>query len=147
MGLFDKAFGGISGSEPFGPHEGFAGILLGASACDGHIADEEMQALFTQLTRMKMFSRYGDKHWEKLMNRLMGLLKKKGVGTLLEKSVEAVPPELAETVFANACDIVLGDGTVEDDEKEFLSDLHDKLGIEKARAQNIVKVMVIKNKG
>ena len=55
MGLFDKVFGGLENTQGFGPHEGFAGVLLGASACDGHIADEEVQSLFTKLTRMKMF--------------------------------------------------------------------------------------------
>ncbi len=147
MGIFDKVFGGVDGGEPFGPQEGFAGVLLGASACDGHIADEELQGLFTQLARMKMYQRYSDKHWNQLMNRLMGVLKRRGVDELLEMSTGVVPDELKETVFANACDIVLADGVVEDDEKEFMNKLHTSLGISDNKAQTIAQVMVIKNRG
>src|SRR5687767_415020 len=129
MGLFDSLFGSTEASKPFGPHEGFAGILLGASACDGHIADEEVQSLFTSLARMKMYQRYTDKNWSTLVNRLLGLLKRKGVDELVEKSAEAVPPELRATAFANACDIVLADGVVEDDEKDFLDKLQTKLDL------------------
>ncbi|MCI0459134.1 MAG: tellurite resistance TerB family protein [Gemmataceae bacterium] len=147
MGLFDSLFGSSEASKPFGPHEGFAGILLGASACDGHIAQEEVQSLFTMLTRMKMYQRYTENNWNTLMNRLLGLLKRKGVDELLEKAVEALPPELKATAFANACDIVLADGVVEEDEKEFLDKLQNRLEIPQAEAMNIVRVMVIKNKG
>ena len=147
MGLFDNLFGSSETAKPFGPHEGFAGIMLAASACDGHIADEEVQSLFTTLSRMKMYSRYTDKNWSQLVNRLLGLLKRKGVDELLERSVEALPIELHATAFANACDIVLADGVVEEDEKDFLDKLQGQLEISRAEAVEIVKIMVIKNKG
>jgi len=147
MGIFDKVFGGVGGNDPFGPQEGFAGILLAASACDGHIADEEVQSLFTMLGRMKMFQRFSDKHWQALMNRLVGVRKRKGVDDLLDESTSACPTELSETVFANACDIVLADGVVEDDEKEFIQKLQSKLSIADNKAHTIAQVMVIKNKG
>ena len=147
MGLFDSLLGSAESSKPFGPHEGFAGIMLGASACDGHIADEEVQSLFTTLSRMKMYQRYTDKNWNTLMNRLLGLLKRKGVDELLEKATEALPAELGATAFANACDIVLADGVVEDDEKDFLDKLQTRLEIPDEEALTIVRVMVLKNKG
>ena len=42
MSLFDDVLGDDNMFEeaPFGPQEGYAGVLLCASACDGHIADE-----------------------------------------------------------------------------------------------------------
>jgi hypothetical protein len=147
MGLFDGLFGNSEANKPFGPQEGFAGVLLGASACDGHIADEEVQSLFTMLSRMKMYQRYTEKNWSTLMNRLLGLLKRKGVDELLDKSADAVPPELRATAFTNACDIVLADGVVEDDEKEFLHKLQAKLDLPDDDAMNIVQVMIVKNKG
>jgi uncharacterized protein YejL (UPF0352 family) len=147
MGLFDNLFGSSETAKPFGPHEGFAGIMLAASACDGHIAEEEVQSLFTTLGRMKMYSRYTDKNWSQLVNRLLGTLKKKGVEELLERSVEALPTELHATAFANACDIVLADGVVEEDEKDFLDKLQGQLELPRSQAVEIVKIMVIKNKG
>ena len=42
MGLFDDAFGS-SKPKDLTKQEAFAGILLGATASDGHIADEEAE--------------------------------------------------------------------------------------------------------
>ena len=147
MGLFDNAFGSFEDKQPMGPQEGFAGVLLGASACDGHIADEELQSLFTILGRMRLYQQVPEHKFRSMMDRLLGILKRGGPERLLEETLPAVPPELKETVFANACDIVLADGIVEPDEKEFLNDLMAKLAIAGDRALTIVQVMVIKNKG
>jgi len=77
----------------------------------------------------------------------MGELKRGGPEKLLDKSYPAVPPELRETVFANAIDIVLADGTVEQEEREFIDDLQGKLEVDEKRAKAIVQVMVYKNHG
>ena len=120
MSLFDDILddGGLeSGSRPFGPHEGYAGVLLCASACDGHIGDEEANTLNLNLRQKKLYHRVTDQQMGSMMDRLMGELRRGGPEKLLDKSYEAVPPELSETVFANSVDIVLADGVVEDDEK------------------------------
>ncbi|MFM9964480.1 MAG: tellurite resistance TerB family protein [Planctomycetaceae bacterium] len=143
----DDAFGNFTDKKPFGPREGYAGVLLCASACDGHIADEEVQALVTALMRMKMYQNVPNHQFSSMMDRLLGILKRGGPEKLLDSVIEAVPPELCETAFANACNIVLADGTVEDEEKEMMNTLMSRLDIPKERALEIIKVMVIKNKG
>jgi tellurite resistance protein len=122
-------------------------VLLAASACDGHIADEEVQSLVTTLGRMKMYQHVPPHKFNAMMDRILGVLKRGGPGKLLEAAIPAVPPELRETVFANACDIVLADGVVESDEKEFIDDLLIKLEMDRKRATSIVQVMVYKNQG
>jgi hypothetical protein len=148
MSLFDDVLGDSS-FEPqsFGPHEGFAGILLAASACDGHIADEEVQSLTTILGRMKLYQHVAPHKFNSMMDRLLGVLKRGGPEKLIELSIPAVPPELRETSFANACDIVLADGVVEPDEKAFIDDLLIKLEMDRKRAKTIVQIMVYKNQG
>lgn len=147
MGLLDSLFGGMEGSTKLTPQESFAGILLGASACDGHIADDEVQGLITALVRMKLFQRYTGQHYNKTLNKLHGFLKKRGVDALIDACVESLPKELDKAAFANACDIVLADGIVEPDEKAFIDSLRGKLGIDGKMAKTIAEVMVIKNKG
>lgn len=149
MTLFDEVLGEGSGFEqrPFGPQEGFAGVLLCASACDGHIADEEAQSLSNNLTRKRLYSRLSENQFSAMMDRLVGELKKAGPGRLLEKSLPVVPPELRETAFAIAVDIVLADGVVESDEKEFIDDLMLKMSVDPQRAKTIVQVMAFKNYG
>jgi hypothetical protein len=147
MGLFDNLFGGVAGEQQFGPQEGFAGVLLCASACDGHIADEEVSSLVTTLARMKLYQNMTGQRFNSMMDKLLGVLKRGGPEKLLEKVVPVLPPELRETAFANACDIVLADGVVEDAEKEFINKLMSQLGIAGDRALTIVDVMIVKNRG
>lgn len=148
MSLFDDVLeDGSFDEKPFGPQEGFAGVMLGASACDGHIADEEVQSLMTILHRMKLYSRVAPNQFGSMMDRLLGTLKRGGPEKLMEQSIPAVPPELRETAFANAVDIVLADGIVEPDEKEFIDKLSSQLEMEEKRAKAIIKVMVYKNQG
>lgn len=147
MGLFDSLFGGLEGSSKLTPQEAFAGILLGASACDGHIADDEVQGLVTCLIRMKMYQRFTGKQFGQVLNKVHGFLKKKGVDALIDACAEVLPKELDKTAFTNACDIVLADGVVEPDEKQFIDNLRAKLAIDPGTARAIAEVMVIKNKG
>ncbi len=147
MGLFDGLFGGMGSSGKLTSQEAFAGILLGASACDGHITEDEVQGLILTLVRMKLYQRFTDKQYNQMLGRLHGIFKKKGVDGLIDASVEGLPAELRETVFANACDIVLADGIVEPDEREFIEKLCAKLNIGREIAGEIAQIMVVKNKG
>ncbi len=148
MSLFDGILDdGASGAQGFGPQEGFAGVLLCASACDGHIGDEEGQSINLILGRRRLYERLTQQQFCSMMDRLMGELKRGGPEKLLEKSLPAVPPELRETAFANAVDIVLADGTVEEEERQFIDDLGGKLEVDQKRAKTIVQVMVYKNQG
>ncbi len=149
MGLLDNLFDSSSSSSrrSLTRTEAFAGILLSASACDGHIADEELTSLFTTISRMKLFENYTEQKWTSMMDHLLKILKREGVDHLAQRCCDALPDELRESAFANACDIVLADGVVEDEEKEFLETLQKVLEIDGDTALTIVEVMIIKNKG
>lgn len=147
MGIFDSLFGGMSGGGALSSHEAYAGILLGASACDGHIADEEVQGLVVALVRMKLFERVNDKQFDQILNKVHKIQKTQGVDALIDACVPALPRDLVNAAFTNACDIVLADGVVEQDEKIFMDKLQLKLGIDANTAKTIVQVMIIKNKG
>jgi hypothetical protein len=148
MSLFDDVLeDNMFAEAPYGPQEGYAGVLLCASACDGHIADEEAQSLFLILSQKKLYQRLSQQQFSSVMDRLMGNLKKGGPEKLLEKCYPVVPPELRESAFANAVDIVLASGSVDEDEKQFIDDLQKKFELDEKRAKIIVKVMVFKNHG
>ncbi len=147
MGLFDSLFGGNEGGKAVTKHEAFTGILLAAAAADGHIADEEARGLWTIIGRMKLFSNFTPDKFNRMMDVLLKILKKGGPELLIEKCVPQVPDELRETVFANACDLVLADGVVEDEERELIEKLQNELEIPGDEAMDIVRVMVVKNRG
>ena len=100
MGLFDGLFGGLETATRLSPQESFAGILLGASACDGYIADDEVQGLVVALLRMKLFERINEKQFNQMMDKLHKFQKKHGVDALIDGCVETLPPELAKPAFA-----------------------------------------------
>lgn len=147
MGLFDALFSGLGSGTKLSPQESFAGILLASSACDGHISEDEFNQLLVALFRMKLFERINEKQFKAVLNKLMGVLKKHGPDALVDGCVETLPDELRKAAFANACNIVLADGVIEDEEREFINQLKKKLKLDAQTAKTIASVMVIKNKG
>ena len=147
MGLFDKMFDTAKGKRGISVHEAFAGILLGASASDGHIADEEAHGLWTMINRMRLYEDWTGEKFSSMLNRLMGMIKRKGVDDFIRRCAEELPRKYHETAFACACDLVLADGVVEPEEEEFMEDLQRILDISGDQALTIVEVLVIKNKG
>jgi uncharacterized tellurite resistance protein B-like protein len=147
MGLFDNLFGGQERNKELSKPEAFAGVLLGAVASDGHISGEEVQGLCTILGRMKLYDNWTGDKFNNMLNRMLGMLKREGLEPVLRRCAEVLPEPMHETVFANACDLVLADGVVEDAEKEFLDLLQKVLQISGDQAITIVEVMVMKNRG
>lgn len=147
MGLFDSLFGSVEASTKLTSQEAFAGILMSATACDGHIAEDEVQGLIVTLLRMKLYQRFTEKQYGQMLNKLFGAIKKRGVESMVESCASALPAELREVAFANACDLVLADGVLEPDERQFINQLQAKLAVEPAKAKEIVEIMIIKNKG
>jgi len=146
MALMDDAFGNQA-PQKLTKQDAFAGILLAANASDGHISDEEVQGFVTVLLRMKMFSDWSSEQINKTIDRMCGMLNKKGVDVTLETCAKVLPENLHRAAFANACDLILADGVVEAEEKEFINKLRKAIGLSGDDAQTIAQVMVWKNQG
>jgi len=146
MGLFDNVFGEKPGRE-LSRQEAFAGILLGASACDGHVSRDEARGLSALALRMRLFENVSPNKWDAIVDGLLKVLKREGALKLVDRCAKALPGGLKECAFANACDLVLSDGTVEAEEKDFLDHLQQALGLDADSALTIVEVMITKNKG
>jgi len=127
--------------------EAFAGVLLSAVASDGHISDEEIRGLCTILGRMRLYDNWTNDKFNSTINRLLGMIEREGPETVLSRCAGPLPEPLRETAFANACDLLLADGGIEEAEKEFLDSLQKKLEISGDQAITIVEVMVLKNRG
>src|SRR5947209_9313659 len=101
MGLFDNLFDAYAANRALGRAEAFAGILVAASACDGHVAKEEKQSLFTIVRRMKLFAGLADDRLEDLTGELLKVLNREGMADFLNRCAAALPQELRDTAFAN----------------------------------------------
>src|SRR3954470_15497111 len=148
MGLFDNLFGDKAADRrTLTEAEAFAGLLVAAAAADGHVADREVGDLRAHLGRMKLFADLTDGRWRALADTLYRLLKRDGVLALADRCAAVLPHELRDCAFANACDLILADGAVEDAERAFLEHLQRVLELDPDIALNIVEVMITKNKG
>lgn len=148
MGLFDKVFNAQSADvEKLNAAESFAAIALAAVASDGYLSDEEAQSIPFILSRMKLFQTYSDDMMRRLFDKLLGKLKRDGVAALFLSAKDSLPENLKQTAFAVATDLVLADGVVTNDEKEFLDELYKALEIPEEVARNVIDVMLIKNQG
>jgi hypothetical protein len=148
MGLFDNLFGDKAGDRRvLTEAEAFAGVLMAAAAADGHAGKREVAELRAVLGRMKLFADLTDGRWRVMSDTLFRLLKRDGVLGLADRCAAVLPPDLRDCAFANACDLILSDGTVEDAERAFLEHLQRVLELDPDVALNIVEVLIAKNKG
>lgn len=148
MGLFDKLSNTRSTETiTLGPAESFAAIALIAVAADGYVTESESQAITTIFSRMQLFRSYPGDVMRKMIDRLLGILRKDGAKALFDAAIETLPHELRETAFAITTDIALADGEVSEEEEALLNDLYNALDISEETALKIIDVMLIKNKG
>lgn len=148
MGLFDKISYARQNSQiTLGLAEAFAAIILIAVASDGYVADSEVQAIVTDLSRMQLFRSYSGDVMRKMFDHLLNLLQRKGADALLRVAIDVLPHELQETVFAVTTDIILSDGDITEEEEKFLEQLYAALEISEETAIKIIDIMLIKNRG
>ena len=146
MGLFDK-FSSKDENVKLSKEEAFSAVSLVSVAADGVITEEEARGLFVQLYRMKMFSGYNDNQMSSMFNKLINIIKKKGMDALVVMAKESLPEDMKATAFAVATDLALADGEIAEEEKKLLTKIQQSLEIPEDEAVKIIEVMLIKNKG
>jgi hypothetical protein len=146
MGLFDDALGGGQPSKVT-REVAFAGILMSADYSDGNVSTEEVRAFANTVCRMKLYRDMTEQQISRVIDQAAGFIKRLGLDDALKKFAENLPENLHRAAFANACNQILADGVVEEEEKEFINNLRRALNIPGDDAQMIAKVMVWKNQG
>jgi uncharacterized tellurite resistance protein B-like protein len=150
MGLFDNLFK-VNQTRvtelKLSSNEAFFGIVFSAMLADDEISKSEMDNLLYLVTRFKGFRGITANLLTNMMSRFDRIIKKEGVGTIIAAAKSSLDINLRETAFANAVEIVLADGIVDQKEKEFLEQLQVSVGISDELAEKIIDVMIIKNRG
>ncbi|MEH2202864.1 MAG: tellurite resistance TerB family protein [Nostoc sp.] len=147
MGLFDAVLGTDSQTQAaLNPAEAFAVIILTATASDGYLSVEQANSIISVLSRMKLFKSYPNEMMKRLFDRILGILQGDGFNALFNAAKDSLSQELRETAFAVATDLVLAEGIIPEEEKNFLNDLYQALGVSSEIAIQIVEVILIKNR-
>ncbi|MBD2169060.1 tellurite resistance TerB family protein [Calothrix membranacea FACHB-236] len=149
MGLLDTVLGTESQAQlTLSPAEAFAAIALAATAIDGYLSDDEVCSITSVLSRSKLFRNYTNEMMNKLVDKILSILKRRdGINVLFISAKQSLTQELREAAFAVATDLVLNDGILTEEETYFLNDLYQSLGISSDLALQIVQVVLIKNRG
>jgi hypothetical protein len=146
MGLFDDTLG--EGQPAKVTKEvAFLGILMVADYSDGAVSHDEVRAFGNTISRMKLYRDLTEQQIHRLIDLAAGIIKRSGIDAALQKFADALPEGLHRSVFANACNQILADGVVEQEEKEFIEKLRRTLNISGDDARMIAQVMVYKNQG
>lgn len=135
-----------SQATPFSPVEGIAGIALLMVAADGSVSHEEIELLNASVFRMKLFEGFSNITLKQLFDKMTQELKQQSCDDFLRSMVNAIPPEMALSVFAIAADIAFADGAMSDEEQGILEFIYGLFEIPRDMALQILQVMEIKNK-
>ena len=92
-------------------------------------SDAEVDAILEKVKGKFTWDRKGDFPWSQVDGACNALAKK----------------NLGQTAFANSCDIVFADRTIEQAEVDLLNRISTKLGLDTGIANSIIEVMKIKN--
>ncbi|MCC5597906.1 tellurite resistance TerB family protein [Nostoc favosum] len=148
MSLLDAVLGTESQTQTaLNPAEAFAVIVLAATASDGYLSVEQANSITFVLSRMKLFKSYPHEMMNKLFEKILGILEGDGFNTLFNAAKDSLSQDLREAAFAVATDLVLAEGIVAEEEKNFLNDLYQALDVSSEIAIQIVQVILIKNRG
>lgn len=148
MNLLDTVLDAeIPTPELLSQSEAFAAIILLATVSDSYLTSEQESAISYMLSSSKLLRHYSQDAIHKLLNRLLDILWRDGFNALFNLAKESLSPELRIAAFALSADLVLGEVSVTDEEKNFLNDFYQALDVSRDIAIQILQATSIKYQG
>jgi len=113
-------------------------IMVLASACDGDMTDNELEAIGENVRYLPVFRDFDADYLAEVTAECSALLEQdNGLETALERIHKAIPAKLAETAYAVACDIVAADSAATQEELRLLEMLRHRLQVDRLCAAAI----------
>jgi len=134
-------------SVAFTEKEAVVALLFLTVTADGKIAPEEEALVIAASNRMKLLRDQTIHEFNAIVQKVRDAIELKGRGPVFAAGVKGLPPELRETVYALAGDIVFADGTAAPEEVTYLREMQEALEVPDDLATKVLEVMRIKNRG
>lgn len=141
MGLFDGLKAKVQ--PTFNPQKAIMTIVIAAINADGNVSDEEINRLRSMCARSPIFAANSKEEDNAVIDFALNVNDQLGAGAI-QKAAEALEPELRETAFAFATEMVLADGMVGEKEEAFISQLAGFLGIGEELGRAVIQVTMIR---
>lgn len=120
------------------PHGALIYTMVIVSAADANMSDREMETIGEIIGHLPVFRGFARKTLPTLLNGCAeALAGENGLEVTLEAIKASLPPNLRETAYAIACDLVAADGEASQEELRVLELLRYRLDIERLTAAAI----------
>ncbi|HIO95953.1 MAG TPA: TerB family tellurite resistance protein [Campylobacterales bacterium] len=133
MGLFDK----FSSNVELTPAIALASSMVYMMASDGELADQEMNYLFVTLQS------FGDP--QELVDSASKYAKKNDLKTFQKEANEILSDDQKMTLLANLIDLLLADGSAEEEEQELFFTFADAFGVSEEDISPYIDIISVKN--
>jgi tellurite resistance protein len=122
----------------FSAQDALAATMILTAAADVRLPAVETATVSAAIDRLPSFAGF-DRARLGAIDALVGaaLAETEGLDRLLAEVAAALPPRLAETAYALACDVAAADLNVPPEEVRFLELLRDRLGLDRLTAAAI----------
>lgn len=133
MGFFDK----FSSDVTLTPAVSVAASMIYMMASDGELAEEEMNYLFITLRS------FGEP--QELIDSASKYAKKNDLDTFLNNANQLLSEDQKRTLLANLIDLLLADGSAEEEEQELFFRFVEAFGLTEEDVQPFIDIISIKN--
>ena len=112
------------------PQDALVAVMVTTSAADADISASELLSIDRMIRALPAFDGYDEDRLQRIGRTVMDLLSEEdGLEAILGLVREALPPELKETAYALACDVVAAEGVAKMAELRWLEMLRHELGV------------------
>lgn len=123
--------------------EAYLCILIEASLADGDFVDEELKSIESVARRSRALKALSP---EDLDQCNASVDKRRNTNpNAFKEACDALPPEMALSVYAHCVDIILSDGQLLQVEAQFLENLASRLRLQTDQAQRIYEALLVKS--
>jgi len=143
MGLFSNL--GAMVAPKLDSQRAIMTIAVAAVKADGHVAAEEVLRIRGICALSPIFSANTSDQDAAIINFADTVTSQLGHEAVVQ-AAQRLTPELRETAFSFACDMVLADGVVGSTEESFLSNLLRDLAVSPEVGQAIIRATIIRNR-
>jgi uncharacterized tellurite resistance protein B-like protein len=146
MSLFQKSDAN-AGPVTFNGQESVVAFLFLIVTADGTISPCEEELVVAASDRMKLLRDLSIDQFNEIVYKIRDTIEASGRDAVFDAAVNGLPPDLHNTVYALAADVVLADGSIQPEEGDYLRKAQEALGVTDEMATKVLEVMRIKNCG
>jgi len=120
-------------------------VIIAAIDANQNVSPEEAARAHHIIWSMRRFRRKSGETVDRLIETVRGRIVADGMPAVLQQAARTVPARLRPSAFAVAVDLMLADTKLEREERQFVMRLATALKIRAALADDILRVILIKN--